>query len=93
MPGSEKAHNAYYIVQGTSYIWQRKGIQHILHSGASAGISPGKGKIICIVCTLVVPYGGSTYRATSYFISVQLGHHWRPRKRQTLQYITLRGLS
>ena len=32
MYGSEKVHNTYFIVQGTSFVWQREGTQHILHS-------------------------------------------------------------
>ena len=31
MYSSEKTHNTYFIVQGTSYVWQREGTQHILH--------------------------------------------------------------
>ena len=30
MPGNEKAHNAYYIVQGMSCVGQREGTQHVL---------------------------------------------------------------
>ena len=31
MYGSEKVHNTYFIVQGTSYVWQREGTQHVRH--------------------------------------------------------------
>ena len=31
MYGSEKVHNTYFIVQGTSFVWQREGTQHVRH--------------------------------------------------------------
>ena len=39
MYGSEKVHNTYFIVQGTSYVWQREGTQHVRHC---------PGDVICI---------------------------------------------
>ena len=39
MYGSEKARNTYFIIQGTSYVWQREGTQHVRHY---------PGDVICI---------------------------------------------
>ena len=84
MLGSEKAHNTNFIVQGTSYAWQREGTRHILHC---------PGHVICMAARRhTTPTSLSTRRHTygsekahnTYFIVHRTSYIW---KREGTQHV------